>query len=293
MKLSDRISDFLTKAGSSAKSIVKVALQSRPVRQNIAECARQGKPLIIMGNGPSLSDVIATHTDDLAGSVTMALNFAANAPEFTSLKPDYYLMADPHFFEGRDADPNVARLFARLNSDVDWPMTLLVPRGQSVSTLGISNENIRVENFNFVGAEGFPALERSLYDSGLAMPRPRNVLVPAIMTGIRAGFKEIYLAGADHGWLSTLSVSEENEVVSIQPHFYKDNAEEKQRVASVYRNVKLHEILLSFHLAFRSYHRLESYARRRGCSIYNSTPGSFIDAFERRPLPFDKSPVTE
>lgn len=286
MKLSDRLSDFLVQAGSSAKSLIKVALQSRPIRRNISEAARQGKPLIIMGNGPSLSTVIAESATDLAGSVTMALNFAANAPEFTLLRPDFYLMADPHFFEGRKTDPNVEKLFTRFNADVDWSMTLFVPRGQSASTLGITNDNIRVENFNFVGAEGFPALERRLYDSGLAMPRPRNVLVPAIMTGIRAGFKEIYLIGADHGWLSTLSVSEENEVVSIQPHFYKDNAEEKQRVASVYRNVKLHEILLSFHLAFRSYHRLEDYARKKGCHVYNSTPGSFIDAFERRPLPF-------
>lgn len=117
------------------------------------------------------------------------------------------------------------------------------------------------------------------------MPRPRNVLVPAIMTAMRAGFKEIYLAGADHGWLTTLSVTDENEVVSIQPHFYKDNDSEQKRVASVYRDVRLHEILLSMHLAFKSYHRIEQYARRRGIDIFNATPGSFIDAF-RRKMPF-------
>lgn len=286
MKASDRLSDFSSRLGASAKSLIKVALQSRPCSIGEAKAAAEGKPLIIMGNGPSLGEVIKSDLHELAGSVTMALNFAANAEEFTRLRPDFYLMADPHFFEGRKSDPNVERLFSRLNSETAWPMTLYVPVGHSAASLGISNPDIKVETFNFVGAEGFEGLEKMLYDHGLAMPRPRNVLVPAIMTAMRAGFKEIYLTGADHGWLTTLSVTEDNEVVSIQPHFYKDNAEEKKRVASVYRDVRLHDILLSFHLAFKSYHQLAAYAKARGCSIYNATPGSFIDAFPRKKLPF-------
>lgn len=289
MKLSDRISDFFVRLGATAKSTVKIALQSRRPTVSMAEGARKGEALIIMGNGPSLADVIATNARELASSRTMALNFAANAEEFTLLKPDFYLLADPHFFEGRGSDPNVGRMFSRFNTEVTWPMTLYVPTGHSAASLGIDNPNIRVENFNFVGAEGFGWFEDFAYSTGLAMPRPRNVLVPAIMTAIEAGFREIYLTGADHGWLTTLSVTDDNEVVSIQPHFYKDNDSEKKRVASVYRDVRLHEILLSFHLAFKSYHAISQYARKRGCSIFNSTPGSFIDAFERRGLPFTTS----
>lgn len=288
MKFSDRLSVFGSQSAASAKSLVKVLLQSRSPSVSVARAAMEGKPLIIMGNGPSLADVIRSFGPQLAESVTMALNFAANADEFTTLRPDFYLMADPHFFEGRESDPNVGRLFRRLNSEVSWPMTLYVPVGHSAHSLGLTNSFLTLETFNFVGAEGFSRLERALYDRGLAMPRPRNVLVPAIMTAIRAGFRDIYLAGADHGWLTTLSVSEENEVVSIQPHFYKDNDEEKKRVTSVYRNVRLHDILLSFHLAFKSYHSVEAYAQSLGCRIYNSTPGSFIDAFTRRPLPFQE-----
>lgn len=286
MKTSDRLSDFISKLGASAKSLIKVAMQSRRPRMKAARAAAEGKAIIIMGNGPSLADVIRDNGRELGNAVTMALNFAANAEEFTSIRPDFYLMADPHFFNSRETDPNVGRLFSRLNTEVDWPMTLYVPTGHTADGLGITNRCITVETFNFVGAEGFGGLTHWLYDHGLAMPRPRNVLVPAIMTAIRAGFREIYLTGADHGWLTTLSVSEDNEVVSIQPHFYKDNAEEKKRVASVYHDVRLHDILLSFHLAFKSYHQLEAYARSRGCDIYNATPGSFIDAFRRRKLPF-------
>ncbi len=116
------------------------------------------------------------------------------------------------------------------------------------------------------------------------MPRPRNVLIPAIMVGMAMGYKEIFIIGADHTWTRTLEVDDDNNVVSVQPHFYKDNEEEKQRVTSVYRNVRLHDMLLSMHLAFKSYHTIARYARERGVRIVNATPGSFIDAFQRERL---------
>ncbi len=56
----------------------------------------------------------------------------------------------------------------------------------------------------------------------------------------------------------------------------------------MYRDVRLHDILLSFHLAFKSYHALEAYARDRDV-VSIIPPGSFIDAFERHKLPFEIS----
>lgn len=273
------VQDYLRVVGQSAKSLVKLLVQSR--RTGVSTCDRSGRPLVIMGNGPSLAANIEHDAAKLREADTMAVNFAANAPEFVDLRPDYYLMADPHFFAGRETDPNVARLYDRLEKDVCWPMTLYIPHGERVR---IENGNITVEHFNFVGIEGFPLLERWAFDHGLGMPRPRNVLIPAIMTGIQAGYKEIVILGADHSWLRTLSVDDNNMVVSVQPHFYKDSASEKERVTSVYKDVRLHDILLSFHIAFRSYHAIASYARARGVEVFNSTPGSFIDAFPRRPF---------
>ncbi len=44
---------------------------------------------------------------------------------------------------------------------------------------------------------------------------------------------------------------------------------------------KLHEVLIKFVHAFKGYHDIERYARSKGIIIYNATPQSFIDAFER------------
>lgn len=282
MGKSDSISAFFSTLATSAKSLVKVAVQSR--RPTISRVAAEGERLIIMGNGPSLKRNIDEDMELLMGSRTMAVNFAANADEFFSLKPDYYIIADPHFFDGRSSDPNVARLFDRLDGMVDWNMTLFIPAVRKASDTGIKNQHIKIEKFNLVGVEGFRFMENMVYGSGRGMPRPRNVLIPAIMVGMAMGYKEIFIIGADHTWTRTLEVDDDNNVVSVQPHFYKDNEEEKQRVTSVYRNVRLHDMLLSMHLAFKSYHTIARYARERGVRIVNATPGSFIDAFQREKL---------
>ena len=279
------ISNFFKQSAASVKSIAKIALQSR--RCGITEVAdAAGRPLIIMGNGPSLADTMRDHADALRAHPLMAVNFAANAREFYELRPDYYVMADPAFFTFDDPHPNVRLLWQNLNERVSWPMTVFVPTERRKAVIRhVANPLIKVETFNMVGVEGFHWLENMAYSSGRGMARPRNVLIVAIMVAMKMGYRTIYLTGADHSWTRTLEVDDDNTVVSIQPHFYKDNDEEHARVASVYKNIRLHQLLLSFHIAFKAYFTIARYAAHRGVEIYNSTPASFIDAFPRRSLP--------
>ena len=274
------VSEFPSRLGSTLKSLVKIALQSR--RPTVSRVAGREESLSVMGNGPSLNDTMRDNAQSLARHRLMAVNFAANVPQFYELRPDFYVIVDPVFFRELE-NANVKLLWANLSERVDWPMRLLVPVKAKVPVA--LPGNIVVERFNPVGVEGFRAFEHAAYRTGLGMPRPRNVLIPAIMAGMMLGFRNIYITGADHSWTKTLSVTDDNTVVSVQPHFYADNNAEHERVASVYKNIRLHEIMYSFYVAFRSYFTVASYAKSRGVNIYNSTPGSFIDAFERRPLP--------
>lgn len=271
--------EILSSLPATIKSILKLALQSR--RCTVTPATDTSLPLIVMGNGPSLRHTIDSDMASLQKYPSMAVNFAANAPEFTRIKPRYYILCDPHFFTGGDA--NVDKLWLNLGN-VDWDMTLFLPARES-GKIRINNSHVNVETYNPVGVEGYKWLRAIAFSSGRGMPRPRNVLIPAIMAAIRLGYTEIYITGADHSWTRTLSVDDNNRVVSIQPHFYKDSNEEKERVTAVYTNVRLHDIINSFYVAFRAYHYIEEYAISHGIKIYNSTPGSFIDAFSRAPLP--------
>lgn len=278
--VSDKIALGVGDLSNSLKSIIKLVLHSR--RATISRHANKDEAIIIMGNGPSLNDTIAKSYDKLKCVPTLAVNFAANAPQFWDLRPRYYVLADPHFFIA-SSDVNVMRLRENL-ADVKWKMTLFLPFDAKKYGFAIENPNIKVEYFNFIAAEGFEWFENWAYSSGRGMPRPRNVLIPSIMIAIAMGYGDIYVTGADHSWTKTLSVNEQNEVVSIQPHFYKEDEKEEKRIKVDYLKYPLHQIIHSFYVAFKAYHEIQRYAAFKGVNIYNSTPGSFIDAFPRRDL---------
>lgn len=256
----------------TAKSLGKLAL--KPRRASVKSCERN-EPLIILGNGPSLNQTLENHRHALESHPLLAVNFFANSPEFFRLKPEYYVLADPHFFDNPD-DVNVSALMRNLQA-VDWPMTLFLPVKKAFP-------NLRVEYFPMTAVEGASWLENAAYAARRGMPRPRNVLIPSIMIGIWLGYKEIYIVGADHSWPSTVRVNERNEVVSLQPHFYKEDARETERIRTVYLNIPLHSLLESWRVAFHSYHQIQRWAQKIGVHIYNATPESFIDAFQRKSL---------
>ena len=279
MKTSDKIAHAFSSAGDTLKSVAKIALQSKQCGIRPHDPA-EGDTLIVLANGPSLRDTIVNHGAMLAKRPTLAVNFAANADSFALLKPRYYVLADPHFFVSDE--PNVKKLWENLGS-ATWPITLYVPADRLKRAKELA-PGMHLEAYNAVGAEGWRPLCHAAYSRGIAMPRPRNVLIAAIMIAIKAGFRNIYLTGADHSWLQTLSVADDNCVVSIQPHFYADDKRELSRSAAEYRGYRLHDVLNNFMIAFRSYHQIAEFAASRGVNIYNATPGSYIDAFERREL---------
>ena len=276
----DGIQSALGKTASSLASLIKVVLMSK--RSSASSKTGEGREIVILGNGPSLRETIDRHLDFLIERDLMAVNFAALAPEFYELRPKYYVLADGHFFDSLDSDKNVRKLWEVLGN-VSWEMTLLVPTRFShlVKALLLHSDGLQVRYFNLTPVEGFKWLKHSLFKSGLGMPRPRNVMIPAIIEAIRLGYKKIYLCGADHTWTKTLDVDEENFVISVQPHFYKDNEEEHKRVRETYKGLKLHDVLGSMVVAFRSYWEIAEYAKSRNIEILNATPGSMIDAFPR------------
>ncbi len=279
----------LSRITASAASLLKVALRSRrvqPLYDKIPE-----RPLVVMGNGPSLRGVLEGNRAILRDCDLMAVNFAPNTASFFELKPQYLVLADPHFFNVStdSGDPNVIRLWENLHR-VDWSLLLLIPvrfaaAARALVAVGQLSDKkgtgLQIKTFNTTPAEGVKWVSHWLFDRGLAMPRPRNVLIASLMLGIRLGYKDIRIVGADHTWSQSLWVDDMNRVVSVQPHFYEDKKDELDRVAAEYAGYHLHDILRSLTVAFESYHHIAAYAARRDVQITNLTPGSMIDAFPR------------
>lgn len=277
MSTLDKIQKTISGATQTVASLVKVPLMSgRP-----SPSGRGGKgTVIIMGNGPSLNEAMSLHREVLERMPKLAVNWAVATPDFFALRPEYYLLADGVFFSD-DRSGKVRQMWETFGR-VDWPMTLFIPtRHRKFPELRHLPAAITVKRFNLTPAEGWKRVTHWLFRRGLAMPRPRNVLVPSIMCLMREGFSRIVLTGADHNWSQTLWVTDRNRVVTVQPHFYRDDDDELQRVEELYKDIHIHQLYQSFAIAFKSYFDVQDYASSRGVSILNATPGSFIDAFPR------------
>lgn len=272
-----KLQHSLKTLADTAASLIKVPLMSRRPSPRSGETR---DTVIILGNGPSLKEALLLHRDLLLRTPKLAVNLSALTPDFRALRPEYYMLADIAFFL-KEKSGKVPGLWNALAS-VDWPMTLFLPAtARRMKEVKALPGNITLRWYNLTPAEGWRPLMHALYGSGLAMPRPRNVMVPSIMCLMREGFRRIILTGADHNWSRTLWVTDRNRVVSVQPHFYKDDDAELQRAEEIFKNVHIHDVYANYAIAFKSYYDVRDYAESRGVSILNATPGSFIDAFPR------------
>jgi hypothetical protein len=245
--------------------------------------------IIILGNGPSFEDDFLKHKKFFKEKETICVNHFPSTEYYVELKPKYYIMAAPDlwlddieekFIEGSNI------LFQNLAQRTSWDIKFFVPfeakkytRWQSHIK---SNSNIKIIYFNNIAIEGFSWFRNLLFNINLGMPRPHNIMIPALMISIAMGFKNIYMTGADHSWFSEIKVMESNEVLINQKHFYDKHISKAAPLDK--RGLgkrKLHEILHKFMTAFESYFYIEEYSEVKQVKILNLTKNSFIDAFKR------------
>lgn len=282
----DKLQQGLHNAGATAEGLLKIALWSRK-SSPLPSLPDNKRELVIIANGPSLARTVSEHREFLSDKALMAVNFCAVSPMFEDLKPEMYIIADPLFWI---VPEKCESLFGALASKTTWPLRLFMPvraRGKATwQKIVEQNKNINVVWYNTTPLEGFRAFTDFCFRKGLGMPRPHNVLIPAIATALRMPFETIYLAGADHSWLPEIKITESNEVLMHQKHFYDTATSKADTVKREdLSEARLHIILYHMHVAFKAYHILEKYARRHGKRIINITPGSYIDAFERYHIP--------
>lgn len=256
--------------------------------------AEQNEPIIILGNGPSLNLSIEKYKTEIKTKQSLGVNLMVCSPLFEEIKPVFYTLLAPQFFKSDNElteiyIKNNIELFKNLAEKTKWKMTLFVPaifkKSERLKNLISNNSFIGVDYFNTTPIEGFDFFCDWCYSNGIGMPRPHNVLIPAIMNLISLGCKNIYIVGADHSWLSEISVTDENVALVHQKHFYDENESVPTKMQDyITRPRRLFEILHKFYLSFKGYWDIRRFADSKKISIYNASEFSMIDAFERRKL---------
>lgn len=240
------------------------------------------KVLRILGNGKSLNEVSLTESDAIN---YMVVNRHVLGDNYTTIRPMYYVLADPHFFE----HPEGLGIIKAINEKTTWAMTLCVvytkDAKHAIKQI-VDNSNIKTVFYNASTFNGYNSLKYYLYDLQLAMPLVQNVLVASIMIGVLMDYKRIELYGVEHSWTKYIFVDDNNVVYLENPHFFDKNKVSAQPIKDIQHTDEypIYLILEQYSRMFKSYWEIKDYikATRKSSYICNKTKGSFIDAFEKR-----------
>lgn len=279
------LGDLFASGLSLAKVLLRLGHATRLPAPTRPDCS-------VLGNGPSLTESLAEHLDFIRQTEIVCVNNFAHADVFAQLRPQNYVISDPNYFvftEQTTDRPDIQQTLAVFEERVDWPMILYVPHFAKGSYLtgriAQRNPHIRVVYFNYTVVVGFRGLTYWLYARGLGMPRAQTVIVAALTLMINRRFRTIYLFGADTSWHEQIRLSDDNQLLIKQIHFYdkpKDVRHEPVYTdAGRQRTFSMASQFLSLHKVFRGYEVLRDYADYRHVRILNASAKSYIDAFPR------------
>jgi len=285
MKILLAIQNFLIGFFQTASSLFKILVGSGFfIKPSIKHCDNN---CIILGNGPSLDQSIGEHQASFDKYHLICVNHFAESTIYGTIKPTIYVLNAPEMWMD-DVEPyhyeKGEKLFNTISTNTNWDIDLFIPysakkfrRWQEKIS---KNPQIRIRFFNSTPTEGYTWFRYFCYKNYLGLPRPHNVLIPSLMLALYLNYKTIYLFGTDHSWMRDMWVTEDNEVLLNQKHFYDKNISKGRPMDYLGKGSrKMHEILQKFVYAFSGYVEINEYSKTRGQEIINCTEGSYIDAF--------------
>lgn len=288
----EKLYQFIIELIQTKLTWLKIILRSKLIARSKPHFDRADKALLL-GNGPSIKqDIVAIKEIDRSGIDLFCLNKFPDTEFFELLQPKHFVIVSEEYWKpGTLEEYNIvrAKIMEALIRKTTWELIVHLPYGAKTNKDFIasilSNKNLKISYFNTTPVEGIKSMNYFFFKMGWGMPRPHNVLIPTIMNAMQCGYKQIGILGADHTWLETLSVNENNEALLNQKHFYDEGKTKSKKMTlrgSDYR--KLHEILHKFMLTFKAYHEIRAYAQSRRIKVYNCTKKSFIDGLDRLPF---------
>ncbi len=269
-------------------SLLKVLIKSR---FSVEMPAPQRPACSILGNGPSLRQSLDNDLAFIRQTETICVNNFASSPEYAQLQPMNYALLDPAFFlysEQNNSRKDVEKTIRCLVNLTVWPMNLFVPQSARssylVNQLHGKHLNVRVVFYNYTVVRGYAWFRHFIFRNGWGMPQAQNILAASLYLAITRRFGEVYLFGADHSWHEEIRVSDSNELLIKQEHFY-DKPGDATHIP-VYDVVKKETSRMSAQFAslskaFYSYEILRDYAASLNVRVLNASAKSYVDAFKR------------
>lgn len=256
----------------------------------------KGKKANVFVNGPSLKKALADYDIGINkfNEHSFFVNLAPLDPHFFQIKPKHFLLSDPIFYQDFEQKKDqIRKMYDLLDSSVDWDMYLYMDfykeweYDKLISYSKIKNPHIHFVKLNRWHCSNLAApIRNRLYKKGWFMPEDGTIANVAIYVALIEGYSEIDLYGADHNMFLELAVNDNNELCSLDSHFYEECKPQmhplKNCLTTEDKVFKVHEFLHIVSIMFKSHYLLRSFADYLGARVINCTPGSMIDVYERK-----------
>lgn len=262
-----------------------------PVYKN--KCS--GKCFVLV-NGPSLKKTLEKYDEGslVITNDSIMVNLAALDFHFWKIKPKHMCFADAMFY--RDYPPKkdaIRENFRLLNANVDWDLNIYTcyryakEHDKFVKYSEIKNPHIHIIRMNRLACdEWHPRFWNKLLSSGYFMPLVGSVGNVALHVALLSGYKNIELYGVDHNQFLEFSVNDDNQLCSLDSHFYDNSNKIKANPVistwnSTERQRRISEYMYTMFVMFKGHEIHAKWAQEIGAHILNCTPNSMIDSFDR------------
>lgn len=249
---------------------------------------RAGKSATVLANGPSAKEIIENRMDLIEGTDIIGMNKFGSSEMFFRIKPQYYILIDPLFFnpdhidnksETKQQNLEPIRQLQEAFLKVDWEMVLFIPnmkKSMLADAKYTKNPHIKIVQVNCTRIIGYEWLQNWGYKRNLGVPSTYNVTIPAIQMMINAGYKRIYLYGSEFSWTKLMEVDEETGMMYFNDsHSYSEKGDKRLFGRGGYA-----EVLNGIFNAIGGMERIAKYAEYRRVKVVNRTKRSFIDSFD-------------
>lgn len=267
------------------KSLVSLAsvlffsdFKSAAIISKFSKSKPKTRDCLVLGNGPSLRSCLDSSMNKIREYDTVAVNLFCENSEFSLVKPNYYVLTDPGFFDSNPKEERIKKIqdsFIEGISLVNWEMILFLPslNRKSRQVKRITNPNIKILFYNYTPVEGFERFQNRLFKLNLGMPCAMSVVCASIFLMINLHYKNIYMIGMDHNMIKNLFVNDNNELMLLDEHF-----NDKKEIKIQY---SIYVYTQAYATCMKTHERLAIYAPKMGVCLWNATEGSYVDAYMR------------
>lgn len=236
-----------------------------------------GKRCFVLGNGPSLNlyDLTVLH-----GEFTFCVNEFVKYNKLNFVKPDYYLLADPKFFDMDSSDSGDKYLIESFQKMFDsFPdVELFIP----IYAKNIMEKYSWKANVNyFFPLKKFEKSHSKPYNFSTIIPGMQAVVQYAILLAIYMGFNEIYMLGTEQtNIFGNIRAYMQNDEVT--EYAFSMNDEEKRWKNKKLTSYSLPETLRGYARIFELFDELGEYCENQDIKLWNCSPGSLIQGIEKK-----------